>query len=45
MVKVGHPRIPNFKETQDYVKKIGACLEKKGVKGGVGEPNATTCCR
>ena len=37
--------IPNIKETQDYVKKINACLEKKGVKGGVEGPNATICCQ
>ncbi|MBI3663941.1 MAG: transglycosylase SLT domain-containing protein [Acidobacteria bacterium] len=36
--------IPDFKETKDYVKKIGDCLVKKGLSKGLEDPNATQCC-
>jgi RHS repeat-associated protein len=36
--------IPKFPETQNYVKKIDACLKKKGLKDGVNDPGAIGGC-
>jgi hypothetical protein len=36
--------VPNITETQNYVKKINDCLEKKGLSGGVNDPGATQGC-
>jgi RHS repeat-associated protein len=36
--------IPNYPETQNYVKKINNCLEKKGLKGGLKNPGAAGGC-
>jgi soluble lytic murein transglycosylase-like protein len=36
--------VPNFPETQNYVKKINDSLEKSGLPGGVNDPGATGGC-
>lgn len=38
--------VPNFPETQNYVKKINHCLEKRGLSGGINDAGATGgCCK
>ena len=36
--------IPNFPETQNYVRKINDCLEANGLKQGVNDPGTTGGC-